>query len=147
MFDWSIYRLFVLNSNRDSWLLPNHNIRICFLDMKNSWIKNAFWDLNNKKWRKWCMFVPPSLFNDTYGLPVHAKVSKYPNQVFYVWMVNLQPICAKYGLDTWFFTIDDFRKCLLDMKHSWPKNAFWDVNNKKWRKWRNFVSLSYLMTL
>jgi uncharacterized protein YjaG (DUF416 family) len=33
------------------------------------------------------------------------------------------------------------------MSHSWTKNAFWDVNNKKWRKWCKFVSHFYLITL
>jgi hypothetical protein len=49
MFEWSIYRLFVLNRvwNIDS---QNNDIGICLLYMQRSWIKNAFWDENNKKW-------------------------------------------------------------------------------------------------
>jgi hypothetical protein len=69
MFDWSIYRLFVLNTMLESWPYPIHDIHIYFLDMKHSWNKNAFWDLNNKIWRKWCMSLSPSLFNITCGLP------------------------------------------------------------------------------
>jgi hypothetical protein len=38
--------------------------------MKHGWSKKAFWYVNNKKWRKWCKFVSPFLFNNTYGLPV-----------------------------------------------------------------------------
>jgi hypothetical protein len=81
------------------------------------------------------------LLNDIYGLPVLAKASKYLSQVFYVWLVDLQNICAKYPLETWFSTIDDFRKCLLDMKHGWTENPIWVVKNKKWHKLCNFVSL------
>jgi hypothetical protein len=29
----------------------------------------------------------------------------------------------------------NIRKCVLDMKHSSSKKAFWDVNNKKWLIW------------
>jgi hypothetical protein len=35
---------------------------------------------------------------------------------------------------------------LLEMMHSWTKNAFWGVNNKKWRKWCLF-HFSRLITL
>jgi hypothetical protein len=66
--------------------------------------------------------------------------TKFLNQVFYVWLVDLQTICAKYGLETWFSPNDDIRKCLLDMKHGSTKNASWDVSNKKWRKWCKSVS-------
>jgi hypothetical protein len=39
---------------------------------------------------------------------------------------------------------DDIRKYLLDIKYCKYKNAFWDVNNKKWRKWCKFAHISYL---
>jgi hypothetical protein len=70
MFDWTIYRLFVLNTRLETWLFPNHDIHICFLEKKHSRTKSAFWVVNNKKWRKWCKFVSLSLFNNSYGLPV-----------------------------------------------------------------------------
>jgi hypothetical protein len=43
-----MYRLFVLNKirKRDA---PNNDIGTCLLDMRRSWINNAFWDVNNKK--------------------------------------------------------------------------------------------------
>jgi hypothetical protein len=41
----------------------------------------------------------------------------------------------KEVLETCLSTYNDSRIYLLDMKHIWNKNAFWDVNNKKWRKW------------
>jgi hypothetical protein len=43
---------------------------------------------------------------------------KRPNQVYYVWLVDLQAICAKYGLGTRFPPNDDIRKYLFDMKRS-----------------------------
>jgi hypothetical protein len=44
----------------ETWLSPNKDIRICFLDMNYSWNKNAFWEVNNKRRRKWCKFVSRS---------------------------------------------------------------------------------------
>jgi hypothetical protein len=41
------------------------------------------------------VYVSPFLFNNTYVLPVLTIVNKRPNQVFYVWLVDLQTICAK----------------------------------------------------
>jgi hypothetical protein len=60
MFDWSIYRLFVLNRawNRDCLQII---IFVCMHDVGHSWTKNVFWDVNNKKRRKWCKIVSPSL--------------------------------------------------------------------------------------
>jgi hypothetical protein len=77
----------------ETWLSPNNDIVICCLDMKHSCTKNAFWEVNNMKWRKLYKFVSFFLFNSTYGLTVHRKNTKSPNKVFYVWMVDLQTIC------------------------------------------------------
>jgi hypothetical protein len=79
---------------RDS---PNNDIRICLLEMRHSWTKNAFWDVNNKKWRKWCKYVSPFIFNNTYGLPVLTMDTKCPNEVFYVWLIDLQAILLNKG--------------------------------------------------
>jgi hypothetical protein len=57
----------------------------------------------------------PYLSHNTCGLPVLTKHTKCPNQVFYVWIVDLQTICAKYGLETWFSPNDDIRKYLLEI--------------------------------
>jgi hypothetical protein len=108
--------------------------------MRHCWNKNAFWDVNNMKWRKWWKYVSHFLFINTYGLPALTTDTRYSDQVFYVWLIDLQTICAKYVLETWFSPNDDIRKCLLDVKRGSNKNAFWDVNNKKWRKWFKFVS-------
>jgi hypothetical protein len=43
---------------------------------------------------------------------------------YFVWLVDLQIICSKHGLDTWFSPIDDIRKCSFDMKNSWTKTRF-----------------------
>jgi hypothetical protein len=66
-FELSMYRLFVLNRcwKRDS---QNNDIGIGMYNMQPSWIKNAFWDVNNKKWHKWCKFVSLFLYNK--ALPV-----------------------------------------------------------------------------
>jgi hypothetical protein len=98
VFHWSIYRLFVLDTvwKRDS--LEMMNIRNCFQDIKHVPTKNAFRDVNNKKWRIWYKFDSPFLFNNPYGLPVLTKNTQYSNQVFYVCLVDVQKICAKYEI-------------------------------------------------
>jgi hypothetical protein len=63
--------------------------------MEHGSTKNAFCDVNNKKWRKWYKFVSSFLFNNSYDLPMHTKNTKSPNQVFNVWMVDPQTICEK----------------------------------------------------
>jgi Holliday junction resolvase-like predicted endonuclease len=108
--------------------------------MKHRWTKYAIWDLNNQKWRKWCKIVVPFLFNNNYGLPGLTKDTKCPNQVFYVWLVDLQTICAKKGMETCLPPNNNIRIFLLDMRPSWTKNAFLYVNNKKRRKWCEFAS-------
>jgi hypothetical protein len=94
MLDLSIYRLFVLNRGwkRNSLQIT---IFVCFLDMKHSWTKNAFWVANNRKWCKWCKFVLPFLLNNSYGFHVLTIDSKRPNHVVYVWLVDLRTISAK----------------------------------------------------
>jgi hypothetical protein len=97
MFEWSIYRLFVTYRSWKTCLPPNNDIRICLFDMRHIWTKNAFWDLNNKKWRKWCNFILSFLFNDSYGLPVLTMGTNCPNQVIYVCLVDLHYICINRG--------------------------------------------------
>jgi hypothetical protein len=63
--------------------------------MKHASTNNAFWDDNNKKRRKWCKFVSPFLYNNTYALTVLTMDTKSPNQEFYVWLYDLQSICVK----------------------------------------------------
>jgi hypothetical protein len=93
----------------ETCLSPNSDIRICLQDMRHNCTTNSFWDVNNKKWRKWCKFVPPFLFNDTYGLPVLTIDTKCPTQVFYHWLVlnmgwkrdSLQIMIFAYVCSTW----------------------------------------------
>jgi hypothetical protein len=87
--------------------------------MNYSWT-NAFWDVNNMKWRKWCKFVSQFLITNTYGLPVLTTDNKSPNHELYVRLLDLQTICAKYGLQTWFSPNDEIRKFLPNMKHVSP---------------------------
>jgi hypothetical protein len=124
----------------ETWLSPNDGIRKCLLVMQRSWTQNAPSGLNNKKWHKSCKFESPFLFNNAYCFPVLSMGTKCRNQVFYVWLIDLQTICAKCGLETLLFPSDDSRKFLLDMHRSWNQNAFCDGNNKKWRKWCKLVS-------
>jgi hypothetical protein len=60
--------------------------------------------------------------------------------------MDLQTICAKYGLETWFTPNDDIRNCLLDKKHGSTKTAFWDVNKKNDMNGVSLFHISYLIT-
>jgi hypothetical protein len=98
---WLVYLQTMCRKNGlEKWISPNHNIHICLFDMQCNWTKNVFWKVNNRKWRKLCIFPSPFLFNNTYGLPGLTMGNKSSNQEFYVWFVDLQNTCAKYWLET-----------------------------------------------
>jgi hypothetical protein len=69
-FDWSILQTIPAKYVLETWFPPNDDIRKCLFDMKHGTTKNAFWDVNNKKWLKWCKFVSHFLFSNPYVLPV-----------------------------------------------------------------------------
>jgi hypothetical protein len=108
--------------------------------MQSSWPKNAIWDLNRKKWRERCILFSLSLFNNPFGLPVPTKGTTCLNQVFNVWLDDLQNICAKLGLKTLLSPNEDIRIRLNDMQLSWTKNAISNLNCMKWSKWCIYVS-------
>jgi hypothetical protein len=122
-------------------------IRICLFEKQRSWTKNAFWDLNNNKWLKWCKFVLRFLVNNTSGLPVLTMGSKCPNQVFYVWVVDLQTIALNTGwkhetLQMMIFVYICSTFNLVDLKtrfDSWITRN--DVNDV------NLFPFSYLITV
>jgi hypothetical protein len=145
IFDWSIYRLFLLNTG---WkLIPNNFIRICVLAMKHSWTKSAFWDVNNKKWHKWAKFVSPSLFKDTYGLPVLAKA---PN-------IKIKYFMFDWSIYTLLVLNTGWKRESLQMKIFVNVCSTWNIFEIKTRleTWINrnvvncvsFFHLSYLITL
>jgi hypothetical protein len=90
--------------------------------MRHSWTKYAFWDVNNAKWRKWCKFVSPFLFNNTYGPPVLTMGTKLSNQEFYDWLM-LNRAWKRGSLQIMIFVY------LLDRRLCWTKYTFWDVND------------------
>jgi hypothetical protein len=122
MFDCSIYRLFVLNRGCKLDSLSKEWYSNCFFDMNHSWTKYAFWDVYNKKWRKWCKFALPFFFSNNYGLPVLTMDTKCTNQVFYVWSIyRLLVLNRGWKRVSPNNYIHIF---LLDMRHSWTRNAF-----------------------
>jgi hypothetical protein len=144
MFDWSIYRIFVLNKA----LNPDSLQMIIFVQYCSTCsvfgLKTQF-----ETWIAWNEVSGACTFHISYLITVLALDinlnlvplgTKCRNQVFYVWLFDLQSICAIHGLETWLSPNNDIRMCLFDMQHSWTKNAFWEVDNKKWRKWCKFVS-------
>jgi hypothetical protein len=136
-FNWSIYRVIVLNR---AWKHFSLQIML-FVYVCSSWsvveLKTRF-----EKWITRNYLHGVSLFHLSYLITLKAYLwSQWtPNVQIKYFMFDLQTTCAKNGLETLFSPHDDIRKCLLDMKHGSTKNAFCVVNNKKWRKWCKFVS-------
>jgi hypothetical protein len=94
MFDWSIYRLFVLNTGwKRVFLQMMIFVNICstcnMVELKarfETWMTRndvMVWDFS------------PFLFNNSLDLPMLTVDTKCPNKVFYVWLVDLQIICVK----------------------------------------------------
>jgi hypothetical protein len=117
MFNWPVYRLLVLNK---SWKRDSFQIMI-FVYICSTWnlveLKPRFEtritvnDVNGV-----------SLFHLSYIITLMAYLcSQWTTNylVFYLWLVDLQTICAKYWLETWLSLNNDIRICLLDMKHIW----------------------------
>jgi hypothetical protein len=115
--------------------------------MRHSWTKSAFWDVNNKKWRKRCKFVSAFLSNNSYGLPVLTKDTKCPNQVFYVWLVDLQTICAKYDLETRFLQMTLFVNICSPWSMLELETLFWTWKTRNDLNGVSLFHLSYLITL
>jgi hypothetical protein len=111
------------------------------LDIKHGWTIKAIWDVNNKKWRKWCKIVSPIFFNNTYGLLVFSMNTKCPNQLFYYWMVlnrgwkrdSPQIIICVYLCSTW---------SIVELKTRFETRITrYDVNGLR------MFHISYLITL
>jgi hypothetical protein len=105
---------------------------VCLFDRRHSGTEYAFRDVNNKKWRKWCKFVSPFLFNNTYGIPVIRTDTKSPTKVFYVWLVDLKNICDNTTLKRDSLKMMIFENVCSTWSMVHIKDAFWYVNNKKW---------------
>jgi hypothetical protein len=60
-----------------------------------------------------------------------SQRQKKPKSSFLCLIGRSAEILCKYVLETWFSPNYDIRKCLLDMKHGWTKNAFetWIIRN------------------
>jgi hypothetical protein len=54
------------------------------------------WNARNDVSGVYCFHL---LFNNCFGLAVSTMGTNCPSQVFYVWLVDLQSICAKYRLE------------------------------------------------
>jgi hypothetical protein len=102
IFDWPFYRICVLNTG---WKRDSHQLMI-FVNVCSTWSKVEL----NTRFETWITIVTRLLFNNTYGLPVLTMDTKCPNQEFYVWLFDLQIICAKYRLETSLSPCDDIRK-------------------------------------
>jgi hypothetical protein len=133
MFDKSIYRLLVLNTASKC----NSLQIMVFVNICSTW---SMVQLNTRfgTWITRNDVNGVGLFHLYYLIILMAylfsqRIRKFPNQVFNVWLVDLQTMCGKKCLETWYSPNDYIRKYLLVMKHVWNKNAFWDVNNKEWR--------------
>jgi hypothetical protein len=126
------------------WFSPNNDIRKCLSTWSMVHLKVRFEtsvtrnDVNGV-----------SLFNLCYLITLLSYTTeiKCPNQVFYVWLVDLKSICAKYGLETCFTPNDDIRKCLLVMMHGSIENACGTSITRNDVNGVSLFYLSYLITL
>jgi hypothetical protein len=114
--------------------------------MKLSWTKSAFWDVNNKKLRKWskCVYLSYLI---THDLRVLTMGTKCPNEVLYVWLVDLQAICDKQRLEKYSHQIIIFVYICSTWGTVELKTRF-----ETWIKRSNVIGvslyhLSYLITL
>jgi hypothetical protein len=133
MFDWSIYRLLVLNRGGKRELFQ---IMICVYVCSSWSIVELIPCLQTRITGNDINGV--NLFHHSYLITHMAYLcsQRTPNlksRIFLLICRSTEP-CAKQGLETGLSPNNDIRICLLDINHSWNKNAFWDVNNKKWRK-------------
>jgi hypothetical protein len=93
MFDWTIYRLFVLNRGCkfDS---PNNDIRTNLLDMRHIKTKNAVWVANNKKKRKWWLFhlsyliTLKAYLSSQWTLNVQINYFMFDSSIFRLFVLN-----------------------------------------------------------
>jgi hypothetical protein len=95
--------------------------------MQSSWAKTRYqtWiapnDMN-------VVYTFHLLFNKKFGAKCYAYLrspwAQNAEIKYCMWMANLQAICAKYGLETWFSTNDNILVCLLDMQRSGTKAIF-----------------------
>jgi hypothetical protein len=111
--------------------------------MRHSRTQNAFWDVNSKKWRKWCLYhfsyliILMSYLCSQWKPTVQIKYFMLDWTIYRLfvlnrgWKIDCLPIMIFV--------------CLIDSRHN-RINAFWDVNNKKKRKWW-LIHFSYLITL
>jgi hypothetical protein len=92
--DWSIYRLFVLNK---AWKRVSLEMTIflyvcstcCVVEIKGrfeTWIEKS--DVNGV----YCFHFSYLI---TFGLSVFTLGTTCPNELFYIWLVDVQNICAK----------------------------------------------------
>jgi hypothetical protein len=81
--------------------------------MRHSWTKNAFWNLNTKKWLNGVFCIQFYYLITSLSQGIKLTCAHNGHQLFksrfYFWLVHLQAICAKYGLETWFPPNDDIR--------------------------------------
>jgi hypothetical protein len=73
---------------------------------------------------------------------------KWPNQLFYVWLVDLQTICAKYVLETWL----SLQIIIFEFVSSTWSIFELKTHFETWIKWNDLngvrlFPLSYLITL
>jgi hypothetical protein len=102
--------------------------------MQHSWTKNGFWDVNNKKWRKWCklLLIPYLITLRAYLCHNGNQLSKsiflclIARSTDYLFQIG----AGKVTHSKWWYSY-----CLLDMHRSWTKNAFGNLKCKKWLKW------------
>jgi hypothetical protein len=102
--------------------------------MQRSWTKNAFWDVNNKKWPKWCKFLLLSYLITLRAYLCHNGHQMYKSSFLCVIGRSTEFLC-QIGAGNVTHTKWWYSYCLLDMHRSWTKNAIGNLKCKKCLKW------------
>jgi hypothetical protein len=151
MFDWSTNRLFVLNT---SWNLDSLQMIIFVHESSTCNVVELKTHFENLVTRN--EFIGEYTFHLSYlitllrwtlSLLVFPICTKCRNQVFYIWLFDLQYICAIYVLDTLRSSYDNIRIYLLDMQRSRIKNTIWNLITRKEVNGVYCFQFSYLITL
>jgi hypothetical protein len=123
LFDWWIYRLFMLNS---AWKHDSLQI-MKFVNMCSKWSMGQL----KTRFETWITRYDVSLFR-LFFITLIAYVRSQRTTNFKTSNLCLTDHSTDYlcylGAETQLFPNNNIRICLLDIKHNWTSKAFWEVN-------------------
>jgi hypothetical protein len=145
MYDWSVYRLFVLNT---AW--KRDSLQMILVIVCSKWsvlpLKTRFETSITRN-----NLYGVSLLHFSYLITLMAYLcsQRTPNVQINYFMLDwsIYTLFVLEWLETSLSPNDDIRNCLFDMKHGTSKNFFWSVNKKNDVYVVCLFHFSYLITL